>query len=808
MSNAKPVTDFSNKILKKEWECYLSKRRPSKPSDWRDRLTGLAISGGGIRSAAFSLGVLQRLAANKVLSLFDYLSTVSGGGYTGGSISYFLNCQDINEPPGKYDLGKNFPYGDPDKTWHSPTRELDYLRSHGSYLTPGHCINMRSFVGVVLRAVLLNLLIWLPVLWMVMAVAQRLVVAGPSQSTLSLQWYRDLSFPWCTDSLALSALGISALCFVAGGLIARRMKTEDGESVIAVLKKVRVVNWLVFFLGAWFFACRVVTTSRGMTAWPAGTATDTWSQAVQMLVADLPVFRGQHVPALFMLFEIGAALLLVAYVLLILIYSLSTVFQKDRTEYLQRRWHACCYSSLLKWLLVLAALASVPYLSEIATNVGGIGALLAGLGGALWKIYQRGKGWISIETLAPVASLLVFYGLFITAYYYAGGLVSSQPHWFVYGLWLVAILSGYWVNLNHISVGRYYRDRLMEAFMPGKDMVKDNKNDSALAANTFTMGDLARTRRTPYHLVNTNVVLVDSMKKKIRKRGGDSFILSPLYVGSRATGWRPTDQYCDNAFTLATAVATSAAAVNPHAGPAGTGMSRNPAVSLLMALLNLRLGYWAPNPCYANGPRRMHHLWSAWYELMPKSGYREDSTFVQLSDGGHFDNLGLYELFRRRVRFILVLDGGADKDFQFSDLQNALHRAEQDFMVHLKFDGHHPLGDLIPQEQEAEKFPDGLKLAKTGYISGRFNYGPEDNLPQGWFFYIKTTLIGDMSMRIRGYKGAHPDFPDETTADQFFDEDQFDAYRLLGSEIARELTRDRNFTQWLKTYHGDEPITE
>ncbi|NNL76689.1 MAG: hypothetical protein HKO68_10180 [Desulfobacterales bacterium] len=805
MSTGEPVKDFSNKILKEEWKNYLSKRRQSEPSDWRDRLTGLAISGGGIRSAAFSLGVLQRLAAEKVLSLFDYLSTVSGGGYTGGSISYFLNCEDINQPPGKYDLGKNFPYGDPDKSWHSPTQELDYLRSHGNYLAPGHCISLRSFVGVVLRAVLLNLIIWLPVLWMVMAVAQRLVVAAPSQSTLNLQWYRALSFPWFTDSLALSALGISALFFVTGGLIARWMKTEGRKSVIAVLKKVRIVNWLVFFLGAWFFACRVVTTSRGLMAWPAGTAADTWLQAVQNLVADLPAFRGQTVPGLFMLFEVGAALLLAFYVLLILIYSLSTVFQKDRTEYLQRRWHACLYGSLLKWLLVLVVLASLPYLSEIATNVGGIGALLVGLSMGLWKLYQRGKEWISIETLAPVASLLVFYGLFITAYFYAGGLVSSQPHWLVYGLWLAAILLGYWVNLNHISVGRYYRDRLMEAFMPSKDMVEKNENGSALAANTFTVGDLATNMRTPYHLVNTNAVLVDSMKKKIRKRGGDSFVFSPLYVGSQATGWRPTDQYSDNAFTLATAVATSAAAINPHAGPAGTGLSRNSAVSLLMAMLNLRLGYWAPNPRYANGPRRMHHLWSAWYELMPKSGYREDSTFVQLSDGGHFDNLGLYELFRRRVRFILVLDGGADKDFQFSDLQNALHRAEQDFMVHLNFDDH-SLGDLIPQEQKAVKFPDGLKLAETGYISGRFDYGPEDQLPRGWFFYIKTTLTGDMSMRIRGYKGAHPDFPDETTADQFFDEDQFDAYRLLGIEIAEKLTNDSNFTNWLNAYHGDEPI--
>jgi predicted acylesterase/phospholipase RssA len=110
-------------ILNEEWTQYLSKRRSSQPSDWRHRLTGLAISGGGIRSAAFSLGVLQHLAAEKLLVFFDYLSTVSGGGYIGGSISYFLNHPAFDSRSPKYDLGRNFPYGDPDKSWYLPTPE-------------------------------------------------------------------------------------------------------------------------------------------------------------------------------------------------------------------------------------------------------------------------------------------------------------------------------------------------------------------------------------------------------------------------------------------------------------------------------------------------------------------------------------------------------------------------------------------------------------------------------------------------------------------------------------------------------------
>ena len=88
MDKIKIITKDWKEILNKEWKDYLSRRRNKKPDDWSDKLTGLAISGGGIRSAAFSLGVLQQLASEKLLGLFDYLSTVSGGGYLGGSVLY------------------------------------------------------------------------------------------------------------------------------------------------------------------------------------------------------------------------------------------------------------------------------------------------------------------------------------------------------------------------------------------------------------------------------------------------------------------------------------------------------------------------------------------------------------------------------------------------------------------------------------------------------------------------------------------------------------------------------------------------
>jgi len=345
-------------------------------------------------------------------------------------------------------------------------------------------------------------------------------------------------------------------------------------------------------------------------------------------------------------------------------------------------------------------------------------------------------------------------------------------------------------------------------------MINDNRNDRshcASKADNFRLHTLAHDCRTPYHLVNTHAVLIDSDDETCRKRGGDAFVFSPLYVGSTATGWLCAGHYWHGEMTLATAMATSAAAINPHTGVSGRGVTTNRAVSLLMALLNVRLGYWAPNPRRPSASTRMHHFWSGWYELSPRAGYKETSSFVQLSDGGHFDNLGLYELFRRRVRFILVLDGGADADFQFEGLQNALYRAEQDFKVRISFQQQDgiaqgevkPFDDLIPQEQDpvSEKFPEGLKLAECGYAKGRIYY--DEETPSGWLFLVKTTLIKRMSMRVKGYKGAHPDFPDQSTVDQFFDEDQFDAYRILGDEIATELLSDTAFdTELRRAYLG------
>ena len=141
-------------------------------SDLGARLTGLAFSGGGIRSATFALGVLQRLAWADLLKRFDYLSTVSGGGYIGGSLTWLLSRTTDPES-----TGARLPYGvrgsriDEDES-----DVLRHLRLHGNYLTPVRGITAMSLAAVVLRGIVLNFLVWIPLAVLAFLGLQRLEV--------------------------------------------------------------------------------------------------------------------------------------------------------------------------------------------------------------------------------------------------------------------------------------------------------------------------------------------------------------------------------------------------------------------------------------------------------------------------------------------------------------------------------------------------------------------------------------------------------------------------------------------------------
>ena len=239
-------------------------------------------------------------------------------------------------------------------------------------------------------------------------------------------------------------------------------------------------------------------------------------------------------------------------------------------------------------------------------------------------------------------------------------------------------------------------------------------------------------------------------------------------------------------------MATSAAALNPNAGVSGEGVTRNTLVSILLSFMNLRLGYWVnnPNPDIALSMQPNFITPGLTTEIF-RFGFQETSTRVQLSDGGHFENMAIYELVRRKAELIVLSDGGADLKFNFDDLANAVEKVRVDFGAKIEFRKTCGLDAILPGTAEKDgtndAFIEKYAIAKRGFAIADIKY--EDGTT-GILIYIKLAMIHDLPTDVYSYKGVNPDFPHQSTADQFFDEKQFEAYRELGYNITWKMMQD------------------
>jgi hypothetical protein len=274
-------------------------------------------------------------------------------------------------------------------------------------------------------------------------------------------------------------------------------------------------------------------------------------------------------------------------------------------------------------------------------------------------------------------------------------------------------------------------------------------------------------------LINTNVVLANDRDPKLRLRGGDNFVLSPYFCGSKATGWAKTEE-AFSCLSLPTAMAASGAAVNPLTGYVGTGPTRGRLVSVVMSLLNLRLGLWIENPAKLGWPSKPNHIFPGLcYALFGR--HRRDNHFLELTDGGHFDNLGIYELVRRKCKVILVCDGEMDKKTSYAALVSVQRRIKDDFDARIIFDSDQ--GPELLVEGTKMDYPSDAWMATQTFFVATIDYGDGGS---GKIIYIKARMIQELSFEVKAYKGAYPEFPHEGTGDQFFDPEQFDAHCELG----------------------------
>ncbi len=790
-------------VIEKELEYIRQRRAPSTQENGGTdelALTGLALSGGGIRSASFSLGVMQALAHNGWLKNFDYLSTVSGGGYIGASVSWLLSQEHDPDITGIRRFGldrQTFPYGTYPMSGSAPELRLKikaddtraagpdaspgldqiykgkllrYLRQGAKYLTPGDGIDTMSLVAVILRGALVSLSVYFGLLLALFILAYPLLEYTP---------FQHMGLGPKTGNIVLWAALVPGGCFILYSLIY-----------------------------AW--------TTRSMSAGKQQNA----DRKEPNKKSSAYIHRQTY--------ERRAANLLTLMVMLLVLGTVPLVYDtlKDlgkETAVTSHDFQINGTRSADGTLRFSGALEAPATGTMAATQdlPGWIG-LLSTLFGALSGIFafiksgRRKKGHIPMGLVVVVATAALWFGLLLLTYHIADWLLCNHSWAFIGLLWgiiiAVAVAIGWRTNMNYLAIHRYYRDRLMELFMPDMDRALDGKITTRAAASADKMpihdllaanaGSGPAANPAPYHLINTNVVLESSTIPKFRGRGGDNFILSPYFCGSNATGWRKSEDFMDGHMTLPTAMAISGAAVNPGTGIGGQGVTRQPLLSMLMGLLNIRLGYWAPNPDPNPGktaaarrpgkqnPRKTpNFLFPGLYEMFLRSRLNEESDFVQLTDGGHFENLALYELIRRRTRLIVLCDGGADPDYQFTDFANVVEKVRVDFGTLILCDCE-SLQPLIPRRKTtAGTADDAMQCAERGYIMCTIIY-PDNS--QGRLLYLKTSFFEQLSADLYGYKKTHPQFPDEPTSDQFFDEKQFEAYRELGFQTAWRMMQDDN----------------
>ena len=665
----------------------------------------------------------------------------------GSSLSWYRHGprhQNTGLSPGTFPYGT--PNGEDDDALSPQSRRLRYLRQHGNYMIPGEGINLRSGIAIVLRAMLLNLLVWLPASTLVMLL---LVWISTEMASWPYLEFLQGAMAWAAPpkgELPRREFLFVALLFLAGVMlivfivacVVYSLFTGKGQQYVAKYQGRKFLQRYGWALRFYRWALRRQDWTLHFYRWTA--------RHYRRALRFFRWFKRRY--HLRRLFEISAGWILTVMAIFVVVGSIPIVE---------------------KMLGAMGGSSQGTDVAEFGLISGPI-AVLLGLGSAIWSFFKAGQSvnqWLPNSVLAPIGASLLIYGLLLTTYSAAVSLAEfSVWKWdlFIIGLLVVlAVGTGRFVNVNYIALHRFYRDRLMEAFLPNAASARDNITGPADDADPFRLSD-AIDGAAPgplYHLINTNVVLIDSPNRRRKIGGGDNFVLSALYCGSNATGWQATGKYMDNGMTLATAMAISGAAANPNTGVGGTGLTRNRAISLLMALLNLRLGYWAPHPNRCKGRwRRPNHFVPGLYEIfgmtMRQGGLREDKPFIELSDGGHFENLACYELIRRKLRLIIVCDGGADPEFGFGDLQNMLRRIKEDFGVTVSFDEDNQPDILVPRDEPG--FPMGRKFAKRGHIVGTINY-PDESTPPGKAHFHQDHVGARARHRDAGLRRRPQGFP-------------------------------------------------
>lgn len=738
----------------------IARRRETDSLADGDKIYGLALSGGGIRSATFCLGLVRALAKNGKFRRYDYLSTVSGGGYLGGMLGRLYNPEN-NATAVEEGLARD------------ESILLSWLRKNGRYLTPAGTRDLLLAFTQILRS----------------------FFAALALVTFSCLVVTSLAYYLNSDYLCVPYCGP------------------------------RAFHWVVLFpllfaaliaAGYWIF-----TRKRQLM--------------VYLTVGSLCII------VLYALLTVVSPLLLIVLTALIL-YSAGRCFKGKKATLSQLRLQmtqaTCTCLLIAAGMFLMWALFQAGYALYFWYSGQGEGALryflppsLLALLRGIWEIKPL-KQWLSqlaakkkmySLSLMHAGNLLGFVLMvFALVSVFAAMLSLSDELPNDLSSWLPAMLGASSLILlvllcktrvivpflNLSSLHNLYRARLERAWIsvgnylrPGKSAQSVRFQDNPLSARVTGSMDHGQIKAVtiplrgddismsvyhpqqyggPIHLITCciNQTVDDRSGNYNADRKGINLTVSSF--GGESGLREPSQGALPKKLWLSGWLAISGAAA-----ATGMGSQTAPGLAFLLFLLGGRLGYWQPrmgrHASKAPGekkPSRLCYLFAEMFARFP--GFTDD--FWYLSDGGHFENTAVYPLLKRRVDNIVVADCGADPSFIFKDLENLVRKAKIDMAIDITFP------DVVdPRFTSVE----ALKTSKTGapLILATIHYPAMGDLPAktGDLIIVKPHRLEGMSLATSGYASRNADFPQQTTGDQFFDEEQWEAYHQLGLEAGKMI---------------------
>lgn len=853
-----------------------------------EKRAALCISGGGIRSATFALGVLQGLARCGLLKKFHYLSTVSGGGYIGGWLSAWIQRAPNGLDDVAIDLAETR-----DETRPNPEAvEIQNLRSYSNYLSPRPGLlsaDTWTLVATYVRNLILTCLVFVPLLAAALTIPwlyASVLLKEPTPYTSLPLWlglglafvaivYMGISLPaaankrcgqgWfllcCLIPLFLSALFMTthwAWFTRYGGIGEQTILGVTHSSLPFVLLGVvfHILAWIVLFLiqvvRRWKSVISIggknlfgVIVKQFVAVFLSG-AIGGW---LLWLIAQKLFPQPLAVAELYCCFAVPLYLML--FYLAITVYT--GLCSRDTNDEDREWWARAC-----GWILIAAVawaavsllvvfgplLLSWTYSTIAAGGLAGIITILAGLSkgipansketnkaSPIALILSKGTT-IAALIFAVVVMILIVTGL--TLLMKRAGNVLEFPWdlkavsgvvgktveylnvilytplcaliWLPLGLAAFAVVVAYLVNPNKFSLHAMYRDRLIRAYLGASHKERqENRFTGFDESDNLRMHELWSEKNGGKELpgwrllpvVNMALNLVHGKRLAWQDRKATSFTASPLHCGSLddEVGYRKTKADArgyggPDGISLGTAMTISGAAASPN-----MGYHSSPVVTFILTLLNVRLGAWLGNP----GPRGDNTFYLGYPRLSIRPivseafGLTDDtSPYVYLSDGGHFENLGLYEMVLRRCHYIVVSDAGQDPQCSFADLGEAVRKIRIDFGISIEFE--EPMCIYARSDEVNEKG----RCAAIGRIRYSMVDGPGTD---GILVYLKPACYGNEPRDIYEYFKRNVMFPHESTADQFFTESQFESYRMLGAYTMSRVCPDQvaNFPEFIRS---------